>query len=84
MNLGETTSPIRYFSWCKKNAEFGITRTAKPEIGAIVRKLGLWILIVSLSMAVKILLFLSRFFERLSQRLYRGIVPLINTLNKGD
>ncbi len=57
---------------------------ARPtRMEVTVRKLSLWIVIVALSMAVKALLGLSRFFERLSQRLYKEIARTINTLNKG-
>ena len=79
MNQGETPSRFWHISQRKCRAHPGRS-TGK---GTIVKKLGLWIFIVALNMAVKLLLLLSRSFERLSQHLYRGFVSLIHILNKG-
>ena len=84
MNLGETDPQSGHISQRKKNGGTGNAPSRKTRMGMIVRKLSLWIAIIALTLTVKTLLGLSRFFDRLSQRLYKGIIPIINTLNKGD
>jgi hypothetical protein len=57
---------------------------SQNEMEMLVRKLSLWIIIMALSLAVKMLLGLSRFFGHLSQDLSKGIISILNNLSKGD
>ena len=84
MDLGEPYPRSGHISQRKKKQRHGKRPQSQHQMGILVRKLSLWIVLVALGLAVKMLLGLSRFFDRLSQRLYKGIVPVINTLNKGD